>query len=155
MIPRNLLVGVGNLYRRDDGVGIVVVRQVRPFLPANVEVLECNGDLTDLLDAWQDTRCIVIDALHSGGIAGKVVRVEAHRQPIPTDYHFFSTHAFDLQGVINLGRMLSRLPKELVLYGIEGANFGDGEGLSPAVAQSVDVVVSYILQGVMKGGASA
>lgn len=147
---RTLLIGIGNVYRRDDGVGIVAVRRARPLLPPTVEALEWTGDLMTLLAIWRGSRCVMVDALRSGGTPGEILRIEAHREPLPAERRFFCTHSIGLAEVIALARVLNKLPVELILYGVEGSDFGEGEGLSPEVEKAVDDVVRYILKDVLK-----
>lgn len=147
-----LLIGVGNPYRQDDGVGIAVVRRLRQLLPEWVECIECAGDLTTLLEDWRGYNpVIVVDAMRSGRSAGEVVLLDLSQHPLPADTHFFSTHAMGLNEAVALAYALNRLPPKLVVYGIEGKHFGEGEGLSPEVAKAVEDVVRYILQDLMKG----
>ena len=44
----------------------------------------------------------------------------------------------ELPEAVELARELDRLPRRLVVYGIEGESFEAGEGLSPAVETTVD-----------------
>ncbi|MCS6950472.1 MAG: hydrogenase maturation protease [Armatimonadota bacterium] len=142
-----LLIGVGNPYRQDDAAGIAVVRRLRQRPPKQVDCMECPGDLTTLIETWRDYELVIlVDAMRSGRSAGEVVRIDASRQPLPTDMRFFSLHAIGLNETLALARALSRLPPKLVIYGIEGKHFGEGEGLSPEVAKAVEDVVRYILQ---------
>ncbi|MDW8104612.1 MAG: hydrogenase maturation protease [Armatimonadota bacterium] len=142
-----LLIGVGNPYRQDDAAGIAVVRRLRQRPPKQVDCMECPGDLTTLIETWRGyEKVIVVDAMSSGRSVGEVVRFDLSQQPLPTDVRFFSTHAMGLGEVIELARRLQRLPPQLVVYGIEGKHFGEGEGLSPEVAKAVEDVVRYILQ---------
>lgn len=152
---RTLLIGIGNVCRRDDGAGIVAIRRVRPLLPPNVQVLEWTGELVSLLEVWQVPRCIVVDALRSGSSPGEILRIEPHRAPLPAGRGFFSTHTVGLEEVIALAHVLNKPPSELILYGIEGAEFGEGEGLSPEVEKAIKEVVYYILEDVLRGEADA
>jgi hydrogenase maturation protease len=147
-----LVIGIGNPYRRDDGAGIAVVRRLRLLVPQDVEVVECPGDLTMLLDIWQGySRVIVIDAMRSGRAAGEVMRFDASTQTLPANTRFSSTHAMGLNEILVLAQTLNQRPPQLVLYGIEGADFGEGEGLSEEVAKAVEDVVRYILLDLQKG----
>jgi hydrogenase maturation protease len=147
-----IVIGIGNPYRRDDGAGIVVVRRLRPLVPQDVEVAECHGDLTTLLDIWQGySRVIVIDAMRSGRIAGEVERLDVSTHTLPANTRFSSTHAMGLNEILVLAQALNQRPPQLVLYGIEGADFGEGEGLSEEVAKAVEDVVRYILLDLQKG----
>lgn len=141
-----LVIGIGNLYRRDDAAGLVVARALRDQNLDNIEVLEMSGEGAALIEAFQNAeRVIVIDAVCSGAMPGTIFRFEAHRQPIPTEFFRYSTHNFGLAEAIELARSLGKLPKELIVYGIEGGDFTMGEGLSPEVAQATHQVLGKIL----------
>lgn len=151
-----LLIGVGNPYRQDDGVGIAVVRRLRQLLSNQVECVECTGDLIALLDRWQGyEQVIVIDAMRSGRAAGEVRRFDVSRQPLPEDLCFPSTHAIGLNETLALAHAFHRLPPKLVVYGVEGKHFGEGKALSAEVAKAVEDVVRYILQELTKGDTDA
>ncbi|MGC8782971.1 MAG: hydrogenase maturation protease [Armatimonadota bacterium] len=151
-----LLVGVGNPYRQDDGAGIAVVRRLRPLLQERVECVECTGDLIALMDIWQGyEQVVVIDAMHSGRSAGEVIRLDASRRSLPADGHFSFTHAMGLNETLALAHALNQMPPKLVIYGIEGKHFGEGEALSAEVAKAVEDVVRYILQELREGNGDA
>ena len=52
---------------------------------------------------------------------------------------------FGLGEVIELARSLGRLPRELIVFGIEGASFGLDLELSAPVAARVDEVADEVL----------
>jgi hydrogenase maturation protease len=141
-----VVIGVGNLYRRDDGVGLLIARQVHAAAVPGVHVREETGEGAALIDAWQGTdRVILCDAVHSGAAPGTIHRLEAHRQPIPAGFFHYSTHAFSVAEAVELARALGQLPLHLVLYGVEGADFTAGVGLSPVVAQVAQEVAHRVL----------
>lgn len=153
---QRLLVGIGNPHRQDDGAGIVVVRRLRRIQPEQVDCVECSGDLIALLEAWQGyEQVIIVDAMHSGREAGTVMRIDATQQPLPTSARFFSTHAMGLSETLALAGVLNRLPPKLIIYGIEGKQFGEGEELSEEVARAVEDVVRYILLELTRGDRDA
>src|SRR5437899_1606818 len=47
--PRVVVIGVGNPYRRDDGVGPAVVDRLRRSAPAGVRLEESDGEPSQLL----------------------------------------------------------------------------------------------------------
>lgn len=75
---------------------------------------------------------------------GTVRRFDAHLGPLPADLATFSTHAFGAVQAVELARALGRLPQKLVVYAIEGADFGFGESPSQAVMQGVAEVVNRV-----------
>ena len=140
-----LIIGVGNPLRRDDGVGWVAARAVRQAVRA-VRVLELEGEGASLLEAWAGAEvAIVIDAVRGGACPGTVVRFEPPGDPLPRTFASTSTHAFGLPDAVELGRTLGRLPRRLIVYGVEGTDFTAGEGLSPAVEAAVPAVVSRVM----------
>lgn len=146
-----LIIGIGNPYRRDDAVGLIVARALREKNLDNIEVLELSGEGSALIEAWQGAeRVIVIDAVCSDATPGTIFRFETHRQPIPTKFFRYSTHNFGLAEAIELARSLGQLPKELIVYGIEGKDFSPGEGLSFEVAHVVSQVLKQILSDICR-----
>jgi len=141
-----LIIGLGNQYRRDDAVGLIVARSLKEAAPEHVRVLEESGEATALIESWQGADTVIlIDALDSGAKPGTVRRLDAHGQPIPTRFFHCSTHAFGVAEAIELARVLGRLPPRLIVYGIEGKTFEAGLGLSPEVEKAAQEVVERVL----------
>jgi hydrogenase maturation protease len=70
---RTLVVGLGNVLLRDDGVGVHAVRELRKVLPRRILVVEVGTAVLDALHlfAWAD-RVIGIDAMQAGGLPGTI-----------------------------------------------------------------------------------
>lgn len=147
-----LVIGVGNPDRGDDAAGLSVARKIRDAGLPDVIVRELDGDQVTLLDEWDgaDEVC-VIDAVCSGGPPGAVYRFDGSR-PLGARFGQRGTHSFSLAEVIELARALRRLPARLDGYGIEGATFALGAGLSPAAEAAVRAVTGQILDELAKGG---
>jgi hydrogenase maturation protease len=144
---RILVIGVGNEYRGDDAVGLVVARRLRQLSLGNVTVIEESGEGTDLMESWKgaDT-VIIVDAASSGAKPGTIHRIDARAQRIPTGLLRYSTHAFSVGEAVELARAMNRLPPRMVVYGVEGERFDEGTVLSRAVQGSVDAVVDLVLK---------
>ena len=72
-----LVLGIGNLLLRDDGVGPHAVRALRARpLPANVEALDVGTAFLDAIPALEGAvRLVVVDAMRAGGAPGTVYRI--------------------------------------------------------------------------------
>ncbi|SRR5579875_3561633 len=141
-----LVIGIGNEYRGDDGVGLAVVRALRTRQLENTRLMECDGDCTVLFEAWKDVdKVILVDAVVSGASAGTISRFDAHTQALPANYTFSSTHAFGIAETLALARALGQLPPCLIVYGIEGKSFASGESLTPQVKKALPNVVEQVL----------
>jgi hydrogenase maturation protease len=140
-----LVVGVGNLYRGDDGAGLLIARELKTHLPNYVTIREESGEGASLIEAWRGTPVVVlVDAVQSGGKAGTIHRLNAGRRKIPSRFFHYSTHAFSVAEAVELARTLKQLPPHLVIYGVEGKNFQSGEKLSPEVENAMPEVVLRI-----------
>ena len=144
---RVLVIGVGNPYRSDDGAGLAAVRLIRAAALPRVDVTEIEGEPTSLIDAWGGaSRVVVVDAVTSGAEPGTIHRFDAVAQPPPPPFRHRGTHAFSVADVVELARAVDRLPDRLVVFGIEGAEFGAGLGLSPGVEAAVRATATRVVE---------
>ena len=145
-MSRCVVVGVGNAYRGDDGVGLAVVERLRGAIPAGVEVLTCEQEASRVIDAIEGREAaVLVDASSSGAAPGTIHRFDASAEPVPARSFRSSTHAFGVGEAIELARALGKLPGTVVVYGIEGERFAAGEGLSPAVDAAVETAANAVM----------
>lgn len=138
-----LVLGVGNEYRRDDGAGLHVAAEIAGRRMGGVTVRTTTG----ALGTWDGYhRVYVVDAVSSGAEAGTIHRFDAREEPLRPEVFRFSSHAFGLADAVELARKMGSLPDEMVIYGIEGRDFGSGQGLTTEVAQAAEETVEIILQ---------
>ncbi|MFI5183413.1 MAG: hydrogenase maturation protease [Vicinamibacteria bacterium] len=135
-----VVIGIGNAARGDDGAGLAVARRLRRDDIEGASVVESDGDMTALLQAFEGRRrCILVDASRGGLRPGTVRRFEAHGQRLPAFLGAGSTHALGLADAIELARTLGQLPAVVVVYAIEGRSFQDGGAMSPSVRNAVQI----------------
>jgi hydrogenase maturation protease len=147
-----VVVCIGNLFRRDDGVAAAVAEQLRTTLPARVRLVEQDGEPARLVDAWAGAElAVLVDAVRSGAVPGTVRRIEVASDGLVPPRRPTSTHGYSVGDALQLGRALDRMPVRLVVHAIEGADFGDGPGLSDAVAAAVPDVVAAVLADLDQG----
>ncbi len=134
------VIGLGNEWRGDDGVGIEVARRV------GGQVLD--GEPIGLVEAFDgEDEVLLVDAVSTGASPGTLFVFEASSEPLPTPiFGTSSTHALGLAEALELARTLGRLPRKVVVYGVEGESFGFGKGLSSAVAAAADRLTEEVLE---------
>ena len=137
----NLVIGVGNPNRGDDGVGRTVARLLSP----HVSVVEHNGEATSLLGVLREEDCVwLVDAAQSGAAPGTIHRIDcAGEAPIPD--RTMSSHGFGPAEAVGLARALGSLPRHCIIYAIEAADFTAGAPLSPPVERAAHQVAARIL----------
>lgn len=146
-MTRRLVIGVGNPDRGDDGAGREVVRRLRAHGATSLELRECRGETTELMETWNGFDDVVlVDACLGAGAPGSLHRISADEMPRLATLEHGSTHAFGVAAAIGLARALGTLPKQLVVYAIEATRSREGEGLSPEVDRAVHEAVALVMR---------
>ncbi|MFI6494418.1 hydrogenase maturation protease [Streptomyces sp. NPDC050564] len=162
---RIVVIGVGNEFRHDDGVGWAVIARLKehsigrsspgsplrsssgdPFPPGTV-LETCDGDPGRLLGLWENADlAIVLDAGHAHPPhPGRVHRL-ALDGTRPVQVGTTSSHGLGLGEAVELSRVLGRLPGRLVVYAVEGADGTLGTGLSAPVAAQVNALARSVVE---------
>ncbi len=153
-----LVLGVGNVIVRDDGVGVYTVREladrVRPGT-CDVEETDVAGiELIDLLAGYK--RVLIIDAIKTdGGTPGMVYRrtIEDFERTV----HLANIHGINLPTAVEIGRRLGiPMPDEIVILAIEADNITEfGETMTDAVTAAVPTAVDLALDQLARWGVIA
>jgi len=139
-----ILIGLGHEMHGDDEIGLEVVRQWSRIQTGkesgegiHTSLLKSPGINLLSLIAGRDA-AILVAAIHSGARPGTIQRLNKAQ--------LISPEGIGRKGggggaaeTLSLGYQLApeELPDRLILIGIEGAAFGLGEGLSPAVRAAI------------------
>jgi hydrogenase maturation protease len=142
---RAVVIGVGNEFRRDDGAGPAVVTRLRGQLPDDVCLLVSDGEPTRLIEAWAGAPlAVIVDAVRAEpAVPGRLHRLVLHRADA-TAARPASSHGLGLDCAIGLGQALDRMPGMLILHAVEVADVGQGPGLTPAVAATIDTLAAAV-----------
>jgi hydrogenase maturation protease len=141
---RPLVIGVGNRWRADDGLGPAVIDALEAGVVDGVDLLKLDGEPARLVMAWEGRELVVvIDAVRTGACPGTVhvldpLDRELVSPPSP------STHGAGVASAVALGRALDRLPGHLLVLGVEPERLDHGDELSPPVAAAFDEVVRLV-----------
>jgi hydrogenase maturation protease len=142
-----VIIGVGNRYRGDDGVGIFVANGLRDLNSRNVRVLELRGEGAAILEAFKEAaELILVDASQTGAPPGTIHCFDAGANEIPAESFRCSSHSFGVAEAIELARALGQLPPHAIVYGIEAENFAPSAQLAPAVEQAANRLVAQVRQ---------
>lgn len=135
---RVLVIGLGNEVRGDDAAGLAVARRLCEIAGPGLKVVEASGDSGRLIETWSGFDAVIlVDAMRSGAAPGTVRRVDAMAETVPAYFTHRSTHSIGVLDAVELARAMDRLPAQMVLYGIEGADYSAGAELSPEVQRAV------------------
>jgi hydrogenase maturation protease len=153
-VPTTLVLGLGNILMRDEGIGVRAVRLLaeRYEFPPEVQLVDGGTLGLSLLPYVEDAdRLLVIDAVHVDGEAGTVVRLEGEEVPASLSVKI-SPHQMGLADLLAAARLRGHCPGELVLVGVQPGVVETGLELSPPVAAQVACLVDAALAQLSRWG---
>jgi hydrogenase maturation protease len=149
---RIAVLGLGNVLRRDDGVGPAVVARLeaRFELPADVEVLDLGTPGLDLVDQLVHRDAVVfVDAIVHAGAPGSVrvltpaaLRGSTGRVAASPR---MTSHEAGVDDALTLAALDGRGPRHVRLVGVVAEDLGDGPGFSRAVEAAVPAACDAVL----------
>jgi hydrogenase maturation protease len=142
-----VVIGVGNPYRGDDGIGPAVIDRLERLRPAGVRLVCCDGEPAGLIDAWTGAGvAVIVDAvLCEPSEPGRVHRSELDQLAASGRPHQAGSHSLGVPDAVRLARALDRMPDRLVVYAVEAAELGFGTELSGPVTAALPRVLDAVL----------
>jgi hydrogenase maturation protease len=149
--PGIKIIGFGNKFLSDDGIGPVVIEVLeRSGLSKdkNIELTDLGTSGTDLIFHIKECpRIVIIDALDAGQASGKVIRIKEK------DIEHFcnkgilslSLHDLNLADILKLARAM-KLKTDITIIGIKPLNIELGEGLSPEIQEKIPEIIKLVEQ---------
>lgn len=150
--PAPVVIGVGNILLRDEGVGVAVARQLAAAALAegmesplaHVRIVDGGTLGLDLLDIVRTTdHLILIDAVDVGAAPGSVVVLRGPEVQ-GTLYGHVSPHQVGVGDLIAVADLSGTLPREVVLIGIQPGAIEVGLDLTPPVSAAVQVAADLV-----------
>ncbi|SHG24791.1 hydrogenase maturation protease [Desulfacinum infernum DSM 9756] len=153
---RILVLGVGNILLKDEGVGVRLVERLGATytFSENVELMDGGTLGLRLLDPiTQADHVIVIDAVQNGGVPGTVYRLPAEALNKRVTFKN-SIHQLDLLETLAYAEVLGHRPSA-VIVGVEPQDISPwGTELTDGVAAAVPELERLVLEEIRKAGGS-
>ena len=144
---KTVVLGLGNILHRDDGVGAQIVSRLRadPRVPADVSLVEGGTLGLELLPyIWDCARLIVIDAIDVGESPGTLVRLTGAE--LSSLAGNSSVHQLGVSDLLVALRMLAERQPEVVLLGVQPESTDWSSQLSSTIAAMIDSLVEATIQ---------
>jgi len=148
---KTLILGVGNLYRQDDGVGIKVIQKLianrnNYDIPPMVSILDGGTEGLGLIEYFKDyEKIILVDAVEMQLPAGEIKVFLSEEAILTINSDSLSTHGFGIAEVLKLAKQLD-INSEIIIVGIQPQSLDFIKGLTKKVELAVDKVVDIILE---------
>jgi hydrogenase maturation protease len=140
--PRIAVLGLGNLMRTDDAVGMLALQRLRadPRFPTTVPLIEGGTLGLDLLYPLEGiTHLLALDAIDSGAAPGTLLRYgkdEIADLPISK-----SVHLLGFSDLVGSMRLIESEPSEIIVLGVQPQFTGWGTELTSTVELALATLV--------------
>ena len=143
---KKVVLGIGNLLMKDDGVGVHAVRALEKCqLPPDVELVDGGTAGCDLLPFMSGAeKIIIVDALKGGGPPGAVYRLTPEDCGRQTLGRTLSLHDLGiLTALHDLALLEGKIPP-CVIIGVEPGEIDWGMELTPEVSAVLPRVLELV-----------
>jgi len=155
-----LVLGIGNVLLRDEGVGVVVARRIEAaresgdmVIPPDTRVVDGGTLGLDLLPMIEDAdQVVMIDAVDLGQAPGTVSVLRDETVQAALSGHV-SPHQIGVGDLVAAARLMGIMPPRLTLVGIQPGEIAIGLELTEPVAAAVDVAIDLVRRELAPAGA--
>ena len=146
MPGKTLVVGMGNLIYRDEGVGVHVIEEMKKMeLPHHIELLDIGTSTMDLIGYLDGVKkLIVIDAMKAGGDPGDIYRCSP-QDLLPKGENPVSLHDIGLLETLAMAKKKG-LEIDTVIIGVEPKVFDWGMELTEEVKSKIPTIIEAVLK---------
>ncbi|MFC1632105.1 HyaD/HybD family hydrogenase maturation endopeptidase [Candidatus Omnitrophota bacterium] len=148
MSEKCVILGLGNILLKDEGLGVHLIRELEKVtLPKEVELIDGGTASLDALSSLKNlTKLIIIDSVTCGQEPGSVYHLRPDDLRLePTD-STLSLHQMGLLPTLKAVEKLGNLPSEIIIIGVEPKTIDWGLELSPEVRQKIPAVLNLIFK---------
>jgi hydrogenase maturation protease len=146
-MPDCVIIGIGNLIKKDDGVGVHVVRGLAGRVPGDVELIEGGVYCADLHGFIEGCRkAIFIDGIDAGEEPGAVFRFTPDEVPAKAGRTSMSIHDFGLYDLIKTARLMDQCPEEITIFAVQVKDVDLGMEMTTEVAGAVEKVCRLVIE---------
>jgi hydrogenase maturation protease len=140
-----LVLGIGNILLRDEGVGVHTVRAMASTpLPDGVELLDGGTAGADLLDSISDRdTLIVVDTLDADVPSGTILRLQP-QDLADSSSESISLHEFGIAETLRMASQLNCGPRHVAIIAIKPKDIRCGLELSPQMKQWMPRIIDAV-----------
>ena len=153
-VPRVLVIGMGNVLMRDEGIGVRAVEELEACyqLPANVRLVDGGTTGMELFDPMRNADCLIVaDAVNADVPPGTLVRIanEEIRAFFQTK---LSNHQLGLSDLLALLAFKGETPRHVAIIGMVPHLLDNRLGLSEPAAEGLDDMVRMLVDELARVG---
>ncbi len=143
---KTIVMGMGNILKSDDGVGIHVIEKLAEFsFPSSVALIDAGTAIIDQLPYFlKAERLICIDAVETGDEPGSIFCFSPADVDCRPGYHT-SSHQLSLFDVLKMTSFMTGRDLPVTIVGIQPKSLDYGVGLSRECERVIEKAACLVL----------
>ena len=142
-----VIIGIGNILKSDDGIGVHAVRYLQERLPEDVALVEGGVYSPDLLTFLEDCRKVIfIDGLDAQEEPGSIYRFSPKEVKKDTSTPPLSLHDFGLYDLIHSAELLDQCPEEMTIIAVQIKSLETGMELSEELQGTLPEIHRLVME---------
>ena len=148
MNKSKLVIGLGNILLKDEGVGVKCVEYLRSRdLDERIKLVDGATLGFDLLEEIKDfEKVVIVDAMDMGKKPGYIANFDAEQILSLPSSKKFSLHEIDLVDVIQVGKRIGYNFNNVRIVGIQPGEVSWGDSLSEIVKEKLPALAERVLK---------
>lgn len=144
-MPNTLIIGAGNILLKDEGIGPRVIEELKKErLSGDIELIDAGTQILDtILSQGAAEKLIVVDAVKANGKPGSIYRFRPEDIEEDTEVRL-SLHQGTVIEALKIMKFQNRLPKDVVIFGIEPKDIGWGTTPSDELVARIPKLIKII-----------
>jgi len=142
--PSRAVLGIGNPLRRDDGLGIRIIEEMRRMPGYDDFELIDGGTSPDLLSLLDESikKLVIVDSLRGSGPPGTIYRLEVGQENITGGTA--SSHGLGVLDTVSIMPKLGLKPPQIIIIGVEPEDVSHGLGLTPCIERMLPEIIRAV-----------
>jgi len=141
------VLGIGNTLRGDDGIGPVIIEELKKLdLPDSINLIEIGSDAFSIIDHFENKQSVlVIDCAQMGKDPGECVKFDVKNENLPILDKAISVHGFGFADVYKLAQNLYE-DIQCTIIGIQPKSIEFNTGLSEEVKNNIPLIINMVME---------
>ena len=141
-----LIIGIGNMLCRDEGVGVHVIEEMQDMeLPGHIELLDIGTSTPDVITHFEGVKkLVVIDALKAGSPPGTIYRYKLE-DLLNNEEGLISLREIGLMETLGEAKKMGK-EIDTVIIGVEPKVLDWGVELSEEVKKQIPAIIEAVLK---------
>jgi len=148
------VIGIGNPLRKDDGIGIFLLDEIKKkknIFPHKIELFDGGTGGLNLIHLFSNYDIVVfIDAMNLKGGTGASRFFKYEDLKLTNSNECHSSHSLDLINIIKISKKMNHNSPDFYFFGIQPKDISFGMDISKELQEKIDSMMENLVNNVNK-----